>query len=62
MPGWLQVIARANPLSYMVDALRSLMVVGGTNVNPLALDFLVVFAVTAALVVLGAKLYPNVIR
>src|SRR5579885_1159785 len=62
MPGWLQVIARANPLSYLVDALRGLMVVGGTNVNPLPLDFAVVFVVTAALVMLGARLYPNVIR
>ena len=62
MPGWLQVVARANPLSYLVDALRGLMIVGGTNANPLALDFLVVFAVTTALVILGARLYPNVIR
>jgi ABC-2 type transport system permease protein len=62
MPGWLQVGARLNPLSYLVDALRGLMVLGGANANPLGLDFLVVLAVTAALVFLGARLYPNVIR
>jgi ABC-2 type transport system permease protein len=62
MPGWLQVVARLNPLSYLVDALRGLMVLGGANANPLGLDFLVVLAVTAALVFLGARLYPNVIR
>jgi ABC-type Fe3+/spermidine/putrescine transport system ATPase subunit len=62
MPGWLQVIARLSPLSYLVDALRGLMVVGGANANPLTLDFLVVLAVTTALVALGARLYPNVIQ
>ena len=29
MPGWLQVVSRINPLSYEVDALRTLMLVGG---------------------------------
>jgi ABC-2 type transport system permease protein len=62
MPGWLQVIARLNPLSYLVDALRGLMVVGGASVNGLGLDFSVVLAVTAGLVSLGARLYPNVIH
>jgi len=28
MPGWLKVIARVNPLSYEVDALRCLMIEG----------------------------------
>ncbi len=33
MPGWLKVIAEANPLSYEVDALRALMLAGGTSAN-----------------------------
>ncbi|GLW74302.1 transport permease protein [Kitasatospora phosalacinea] len=36
MPGWLQAVSRANPLSYQVDALRGLLI--GTP-SHLALDF-----------------------
>jgi ABC-2 type transport system permease protein len=61
MPGWLQVVARVNPLSYEVDALRSLMVVGGTSAFGLGVDFAVLLVVSAALVALGAKLYPKVV-
>jgi ABC-2 type transport system permease protein len=62
MPGWLQVVARINPLSYEVDALRTLMVTGGTSVNGLGLDFGVMGGVTALLIALGAKLYANIIQ
>jgi ABC-2 type transport system permease protein len=60
MPGWLQVISRFNPLTYMVDALRSLMVVGGTSVTGLGLDLIVLFGATTILIIIGAKLYPTI--
>jgi ABC-2 type transport system permease protein len=59
MPGWLQVIARANPLSYEVNALRALMLAGGTG-GAVWLDFGVLLGVTAVLVVVGGWLYPSV--
>jgi ABC-2 type transport system permease protein len=60
MPAWLQVIARANPLSYEVDALRSMMLANGANdAMGLLIDFVVLLAVTFALVVIGARLYPR---
>jgi ABC-2 type transport system permease protein len=59
MPGWLQVIARANPLSYEVNALRALMLAGGTG-GGLWLDFGVLLGATAVLVILGGWLYPTV--
>jgi ABC-2 type transport system permease protein len=62
MPGWLQVIARANPLSYMVDGLRTLMLVNEPSVNGLGLDFAVLTGVTMALILLGARLYPNLVQ
>lgn len=62
MPGWLQVIAHSNPLSYQVDALRTLMLTGETSATGLWLDFLVMFAVTVALVLIGARIYPRVVR
>jgi ABC-2 type transport system permease protein len=59
MPGWLQVIARANPLSYEVNALRALMLAGGTA-GAVWLDLGVLLGATAVLVVLGGWLYPTV--
>jgi ABC-2 type transport system permease protein len=60
MPGWLQVISRFNPLTYMVDALRSVMVVGGTSVTGLGLDLIVLLGATIVLIIIGAKLYPTI--
>jgi ABC-2 type transport system permease protein len=60
MPAWLQVIARGNPLSYEVDALRSMMLANGTNnTMGLLIDFVVLLVVTFVLVVIGARLYPR---
>jgi ABC-2 type transport system permease protein len=59
MPQWLRVAARANPLSYLVDALRGLMVEGGQSVNGLIVDFGFLVVVFIALVVMAAKLYPT---
>jgi ABC-2 type transport system permease protein len=61
MPAWLQVVAHLNPLSYQVDALRSLMLAGVPSVNGVGLDVLVLLGVTAALVVVGGRLYPRVV-
>jgi ABC-2 type transport system permease protein len=60
MPAWLQVVSHANPLTYEVDALRALMLAGGTSVNGLGLDFGILVAATVILVVIGGRLYPNV--
>ena len=62
MPHWLQVIARVNPLTYLVNALRALMVQGGTSPVGLSLDFAVLAVIFVALVALGARLYPGIIR
>jgi ABC-2 type transport system permease protein len=61
MPSWLQTIARGNPLSYEVDALRALMISGGTSSFGLGLDFLVLVGVAAVLVGVAALLYPKVV-
>ncbi len=62
MPGWLQAVAHANPLTYEVDALRALMLAGGTSAFGLGVDFAILSGATAVLVVLGARVYPNVVR
>jgi len=61
MPGWLQVISRANPLTYEVDALRALMLAGGTSTYRVGWDVLILLAATAILVIVGGRLYPTVV-
>ena len=62
MPHWLQVIARGNPLTYEVDALRTLMLNGGESIYGLLPDFGVLLGATTILVVLAGRMYPNVVR
>ncbi len=62
MPNWLQAVARVNPLTYEVDALRALMLAEGTSTFGLAVDFIVLLAATTIMVLLGARVYPNVVR
>jgi ABC-2 type transport system permease protein len=59
MPRPLQVIAHGNPLTYEVDALRSLMLRGGTSTYGLGMDFGVLVFATALLVTIAAQLYPR---
>jgi ABC-2 type transport system permease protein len=62
MPNWLKVVSRGNPLTYEVDALRSLMLQKGVGVYGFGYDIAVLFCVTVLLVVIGAKLYPRVVN
>ena len=59
MPDWLQVVATLNPLTYMVDALRTLMVVGGSSSHGLPVDVAVLAGALVVLVWLGGRLYPR---
>jgi ABC-2 type transport system permease protein len=61
MPNWLKVVARINPLTYQVDALRALMVQGGQSALGLGVDFAVEFTVLVALIIIAARLYPTTI-
>ncbi len=61
MPAWLKAIAHINPLTYEVDALRGLMLLGGTSVFGIGFDFVVLMAGTILLASIGAALYPKVV-
>jgi len=61
MPGWLQVVSRLNPLTYEVDALRTLMLAGGTSVFGIAADMGILAMITALLVVTAAWIYPRIV-
>jgi ABC-2 type transport system permease protein len=59
MPGWLQVIAHGNPLSYEVEALRGFLI--GTPAR-FGLDFLVLVAAALVTVALASSLLPRLAR
>jgi ABC-2 type transport system permease protein len=61
MPGWLRMVAHANPLSYLVDGLRSIMVVGSASTLGLGVDFGVLAAGLAVLILIGGRMYPRLI-
>jgi ABC-2 type transport system permease protein len=60
MPGWLQVLSRVNPLTYMIDALREMMT-GQPGQFGIGLDFLVLIISSLVLVMIGSILYKQVI-
>jgi len=59
MPDWLKVVASLNPLTYMVDALRSLMIVGGVSEHGLATDFGVLTITFIVMIAIAARLYSR---
>ena len=59
MPAWLRPLALVNPLTYLVDALRTLMLPNGGGLFPLDVDLGVLFAVTFVLTLVESRLYPR---
>jgi ABC-2 type transport system permease protein len=62
MPGWLQVIAHINPLTYVVDGIRALMLAGTTDTSGLGTDVTVLLVTALVLAVICARLYPRIIQ
>lgn len=60
MPQWLQLISQINPLTYEVDALRALMIIGGPSIYGIAFDFAFLLTAVAINVIVAARLYPRV--
>jgi ABC-2 type transport system permease protein len=59
MPGWLRAISHLNPLTYEVDALRTLMLSSGRSDYGLLLDFAVLLSTAAALTAVASRLYAR---
>jgi ABC-2 type transport system permease protein len=62
MPKWLRVVALVNPLTYLVDALRGLMIAGGQNTHNMAGNFGLLIAIFVVLAAIAARLYPTLVR
>jgi ABC-2 type transport system permease protein len=59
MPGWLQIVANVNPLSYMVNGLRTILLSGGTA--GVGFDIGVLAVVALLMSIVSAWLYPRVV-
>lgn len=59
MPDWLKIVSDLNPLTYVVDALRTFMLAGSTSIFGLSRDDAVILVTTTILVFVGARLYPR---
>ncbi|HTQ98816.1 MAG TPA: ABC transporter permease [Candidatus Acidoferrum sp.] len=59
MPPWLKFIATVNPLTYLVDGLRGLMVLNGASTHPLYFNIGVLTVIFAVMLMLAARLYPR---
>ena len=57
MPAWLRIIARANPLTYEVDALRALMLRDTTSSYGIATDYAILARGQLLLIGIAARLY-----
>jgi ABC-2 type transport system permease protein len=63
MPAWLQVIAHVNPLTYVVDGIRMLMLYNAKiDLGSLGIDILVLLIITTVLVTICSALYPRIIQ
>ncbi len=58
MPAWVKAVALVNPLTYLVDALRGL-IIGSESLHPLAFNFGVLALIFLALLSVAARLYPS---
>ena len=55
-------IAHINPLTYVVDGVRALMLSGGSSESGLGTDIVVLLAITLILAVICARLYPRIVQ
>ena len=62
MPPWLRAVSHLNPLTYLVDLMRGLMVRGGHSELGIPADVTILVAVLIVLVAVASRLYPSVAR
>jgi ABC-2 type transport system permease protein len=62
MPHWLQLLARVNPLTYLVDALRATMLPASAVVSSWGSDMLMLAGIAVLLTLIAVRLYPELIQ
>jgi len=59
MPHWLQIVARINPLSYVVELLRGYLING--SVSQAGFSWMILIAATVIIQIISAILYPHIV-
>lgn len=59
LPSWIQWVFYINPLTYGVDALRSVMISGWHPIIPLQYDILIIALFDVVMVAIGTYLFSN---
>ena len=59
MPGWLKTLSHLNPLTYVVDTMRTFMLAGSTSTFGSSYHYAVTLLTSTILVFIGARLYPR---
>jgi ABC-2 type transport system permease protein len=62
MPDWLKMVSHVNPLTYLVDAMRTLMFQGAPSIEGLGTDFVVMLAIFIVFSFIVTRLYPGLVR
>lgn len=62
MPNWLKHVAYSNPLTYLVDALRCVMIQGEQSMHAMWLNVTVLVIIYLVFHLIAAKLYPTILR
>ncbi|MGA2667659.1 MAG: ABC transporter permease [Ignavibacteria bacterium] len=60
MPGWLKIISHFNPLTYMIDGMRLLMI-GTPSGFSLLTDYIILAISSSVFILIGGSLYKRVI-
>ncbi len=59
MPQWLRLVSSANPLTYEVDGLRTVMLAAGRSSYGLGCDVLALAAGGAVMIAVASRMYPR---
>jgi ABC-2 type transport system permease protein len=62
MPGWLRWFASINPLTYLVDSIRGLIIQGGTKMHSFGFDFIIMLAIYIVFLLIAMVLYPTLVQ
>jgi ABC-2 type transport system permease protein len=62
MPGWLRAVARLNPLTYLVDMLRGLMLGEEQGLFGFGADLGILILIFVVLLAIAVKLYPSLVQ
>lgn len=62
MPSWLQTVSLFNPLTYLVQALRSFMITSAATTYDLTVAFFIALVILAGLIAIASRMFSRLIN